>query len=221
METTCSRCHQTLQLGASFCPGCGLPQLVYDAESADPSLQPERWEEAVRDASSVVWRQALPSALGLGAAAGVACTFLLPLGFLGMLVMGFTAAWAVAMYLRRQQPAWITLGAGARIGLVTGLAGSWTVAATIGGFLCAARYWLHMGAAFDGFWTQMVEGQLTTQWNSMGADAQTIATMKAMMLSENGRAAWALSTIGFVMAASTVFAIAGGALSAKLRRQGR
>ena len=224
MEMTCSRCHQTVQPGASFCPNCGLPQLVYDAENVDASLQPGKWEDAVRDASSVAWRQALPPALGLGLPAGVLCAFLWPVGILGMVLMGLSAAWAVTLYLRRQRPAWITFWAGARIGLVTGLAGSWASAATTGITLFAMRYWLHLGETFDSFWNRMVEGQFTDQWNAMGADAQTIATLKGMLLSEYGRAAWVLGTLGFVMAVSVVFATAGGALSARFgvrRRQGR
>ena len=82
--------------------------------------------------------------------------------------------------------------------------------------LFVMRYWLHMGETFDKFWTNMVDGQFTEQWNSMGADAQTIATLKGMLLSENGRAAWVLCTIGFVMVVSILFATAGGALSARL-----
>jgi hypothetical protein len=86
------------------------------------------------------------------------------------------------------------------------------------------RYWLHMGETIDSFWTRMVNGQFTDQWNSMGADPQTIGTLKAILLSDSGRAGWILFTIGFVMVLSLGFAAAGGALSARLglrRRQSR
>lgn len=217
MEMTCTRCHQTVQPDTSFCPNCGLPQLVYSAEEASQNGQPVRWEEAVRDASCVAWKPALRAALRLGLPAGVLCAFLWPVGIIGIILMGCAGAWVVALYMRSQQPAWITLGAGARIGLVTGIVGAWAASATAGLTLYAMRYWFHQGNIFDNFWTRLVEGQLTQEWNSMGVDAPTIALLKAMLLSPDGRAAWALSALGFLVTASLVFAIAGGALSARLQ----
>jgi hypothetical protein len=221
MEPTCNRCHQTVQPGASFCPNCGLPQLVYSTDSAEGDSQPARWENAVRDASSVAWQPALRAAMTLGLPSGVLCAFLWPVGIVGMVLMGFTGAWVVSLYMRSQQPAWITLGAGARIGLVTGLVGSWASAATAAITLFAMRFWLHQGSVFDNFWNHMVQVQLTQEWNSMGADAQTVATLKAMLSSPDGRAVWVLCTITFLMAASLVFAIAGGALSARFQARRR
>jgi hypothetical protein len=221
MELTCNRCHQSVQPGASFCPNCGLPQLVYSPEEPAENGQPARWEEAVRDASSVAWRPAMRSAFTIGLPAGVLCAFLWPVGIISMILMGLTGAWVVSLYMKLQQPAWITLGAGARIGLVTGLVSAWTASATSGITLFAMRYWFHDGGIFDNFWTRLVDVQLTQQWNSMGADAQTVSMMKAMLLSPDGRAVWALSTISFLMAASLVFAIAGGALSARLQLRRR
>lgn len=221
MEMTCNRCHHTVQSGASFCPNCGLPQLIYNAGESAENGQPVRWEDQVRDASCVAWRPALRAAFMLGLPAGVLCAFLWPFGIFGMVLMGFCGAWVVSLYMRSQQPAWITLGAGARIGLVTGLVGAWTASAISGLALFAMRYWLHQGNVFDNFWTHLVNVELTQQWNTMGADAQTIATLKAMLLSPGGRAAWALCTVSFLMAASLVFAIAGGALSARLKARSR
>lgn len=217
MELTCNRCHQTVQPGASFCPNCGLPQLVYSAEETDGTAQPVKWEEAVRDASSVSWRPAIRLAFALGFPAGIVCAFLWPVGFISMILMGVTGGWVVALYMKKERPAWITLGAGARIGLVTGLISAWTASATSGVTLFAMRYWFHEGAVFDTFWTRLVNVQLTQQWNSMGADAQTVAMMKSMLLSPNGRAAWALCTLTFLIGASLVFAIAGGVLSARMQ----
>lgn len=175
----------------------------------------------MRDASSVAWRPALRSALTLGLPAGVLCALLWPVGILGMVLMGVAGMWVVSLYLRKQQPAWITLGAGARIGLVTGLIGAWAAAATSGIALFAMRYWLHDGAIFDNFWTNLVNVQLTQEWNTMGADAQTVSTLKSILLSPDGRAGWALSTISFLIAASLLFAIAGGAMSARLQARRR
>lgn len=217
MEMTCSRCHQTVEAGASFCPSCGLPQLVYSAESAVESSQPARWEEAVRDASAVAWRPALQAVFALGIPAGVLCSFLSPVGIFGLLLMGATSIWVVSFYMRRQRPAWITLGAGARIGLATGIVGSWTAAATTGITLFAMRYWFHAGHIFDNFWQGLVNQQLVQEWNSMGADAGTVATLKGMLLAPQGRAAWVVCALTFLTAILLAFATAGGALGARLQ----
>jgi hypothetical protein len=219
METTCSRCHQTVEPGASFCPYCGLPQLVYNAETeTQESGQPVQWNQAVRDASSVAWRPALRSIFVLAIPAGVLCAFLWPEGgILGLVLMGATGAWAVSIYTRSQQPAWITIGAGARIGLVAGILGGWTAAGTAAASLYAMRYWLNRGSIFDNFWQSLVNQQFVQQWASMGVDAKTTATLKAMLLSPAGRAAWVLCTLSFLVLVSLLFAVAGGALSARVQ----
>ncbi len=220
MEMTCSRCHQTVQAETSFCPYCGLPQLVYSTEAASDGGQPVRWNDAVRDASSVAWRPALRSALTLAIPAGVLCAFLVPAGIFGLLLMGATGAWVVSLYMRSQRPAWITVGAGARIGLVTGILGSWSAAVMSGISLYALRYWFHEGRVFDDFWnnliTQQMNRQLSQQWAAMGESAQSITVLKAWMLSPEGRAAWVLCAMGFLMAFLLVSAIAGGALGARM-----
>src|SRR5579863_1644998 len=109
MEETCNRCHQTVEPGASFCASCGLPQLVYSDETVPENGQQVRWDDAVRDASSVAWRPALRSVLMLAGPAGLAGAFL---GLPGLVIMAISGAWAVSLYRRTQQPAWITIGAG-------------------------------------------------------------------------------------------------------------
>jgi hypothetical protein len=217
MELTCNRCHQTVQPGVSFCPNCGLPQLVYTPEEVDETVQPVRWDEAVRDASSVAWQPAMRSAFTLGVPAGVLCAFLWQAGILGLILMGFAGAWVVSLYMRSQRPAWITLGAGARIGLVTGIVGAWAASATSGITLYAMRYWFHQGNIFDNLIARAVEGQLTQEWNTMGVDAQSIAQLKSMVLSPDGHAMWALASISFLMVALLLFAVAGAAVSARLQ----
>jgi hypothetical protein len=217
METTCTRCHQTIPAGTSFCSYCGLPQLVYSGEAAGDPGEPARWHEAVRDAGSVVWPAALRPALALGIPAGVMCSFLSPVGILGFVLMGLAGAWVVSLYVRHRQPAWITLGAGARIGMVTGIVGSWTAAATTAITLFALRYGAHRGHIFDDFWSNFVNRQLTQEWNTMGVDAQTVATLKGMLLSPEGRAGWVLSALCFLTIGLLIFAVAGGALSARIQ----
>jgi hypothetical protein len=213
MELTCSRCHQAVQSGDCFCPVCGLPQLLYTSDGSAGPGQPERWGDTVRDASQVDWKPALRSALALAIPAGLFCSIPSPINIFGLLLMAGTGAWVVALYTRNQRPAWITIGAGARIGLVTGVVGSWTSAAVTAGTLYAMRFWLHQGNVFDSFW-QNVNQQVTQQWTTMGVDAQSMAILKAMMTSPEGRAGWVLGAIAFLMAALLLFATAGGALSA-------
>ncbi|HEY1767019.1 MAG TPA: hypothetical protein VGG26_05165 [Terracidiphilus sp.] len=215
METTCNRCHQAVEDGICYCPVCGLPQLVYSAENAAGQGQPEKWTEVVRDAGSIEWKPALRYALTLAIPAGVLCSLLSPLNILALLVMAGTAAWVVTLYMRNRRPSWLTLGAGARIGLVTGVLGSWTAAAASGIALYAARYWFHSGKIFDDFWDTLVNQQMSQQWASMGVDAQTIALTKSWMLSPEGRAGGVLCAVGFLVAALLVFAVAGAALSAR------
>jgi hypothetical protein len=215
MELTCSRCHQTVQDGNCFCPSCGLPQLVYSAENSGDAAQGERWGEAVRDANAVDWNSALKSTLPLAIPAGILCSLLSPVSILGLLLMGAAAAWVVALYMRSQRPTWITVGAGARIGFVTGVVGSWTAAAVSGLSLYAMRFWLHQGNAFDDFWQTLVT-QWQAQVNAADADVQNIAAFKAILGSQEGRAGVILVTIALLMGTLVLFAVAGGALGARV-----
>ena len=218
MEMTCSRCHQTVQDGYCYCPNCGLPQLVYSAETAADAGQRERWGEAVRDANTVDWNSALRSTLPLAIPAGILCSMLSPVSILGLFLMGATAAWVVALYVRSHRPAWITVGAGARIGFVTGVVGSWTAAAMSGLSLYAMRYWLHQGSAFDDFWQNIVNLQ-QAQGIAVGADAQNLAAVKVLMMSPEGRAGLILFTVAVLMVTLVLFAIAGGALGARMLKR--
>jgi hypothetical protein len=215
MEITCNRCHQAVEAGSTFCPVCGLPQLVYSAENNAAQGPPEKWNEVVRDAGSIDWKPALRYALMLAIPAGVLCSLLSPLNVLALLVMAGTGAWVVALYMRNRRPAWLTLGAGARLGLVTGVLGGWTAAAASGVALYAARYWFHSGKVFDNFWSTLVNQQMSQEWASMGVDAPTIALTKSWMLSPEGRAGGVLCALSFLVVALVVFAVAGAALSAR------
>src|SRR5580698_92256 len=170
MEITCNRCHRTVQTEDCYCPACGLPQLVYSAEDAAAQGSSDRFNEPVRDAGSIAWRPALRVVLMLAIPAGLLCSAFSPVGILGLLWMAAAAAWAVLLYVRSQQAPWITLGAGARIGLVTGILGGWTAAATTGLTLVVMRFLLHQDKDIDGFWLSLND-QLQKQL-SAGADAQ-------------------------------------------------
>jgi hypothetical protein len=222
MEVTCTRCNQTVEAGTCFCPACGLPQLVYSAEGAAEQGQPERWNEAVRDAGSVDWKPALKSAAMIAVPTGILCTMLPPASILGMPMIAVVAgAWVVMLYMRSQRPAWITIGAGARIGLVTGLLSGWVAAAMIGVALFAMRFWMHQGAYYDNLWQSLVNQQLSQQWQQMGVDQQTIALMKQSLLPPEGRAGWMIAALTMLAMVLLLFAVAGGALGARLLARSR
>jgi hypothetical protein len=213
VEIACHRCHRTVQPDSSFCPSCGLPQLVYETEHAVDSSQPERPGDEVCDAGSVNWLPVLRLAAVLAIPAGILSNFL---GILGPLLMAFSAASVVLLYMRDRRPAWITMGAGARIGLVSGVIGGWSAIATAGIGLFAMRFWLHQGRVFDDFWTSLVTQQMPAQFVSAGWDAQAIAAQRASMLTPDGQAGW---TLGIFLVLSVVllfFGTVGGAMGARL-----
>jgi uncharacterized protein YqgC (DUF456 family) len=215
MELTCSRCHQTVQPGDCFCPVCGLPQLVYSAEGSAGQGQAERWGEVTRDANTVDWKPAMRSSFALAIPAGVLCAALSRVGLVGLLLIPIAAAWVVALYMRRQRPAWITIGAGARIGLITGILGGWTAAFITGVTLYAMRFWMHQGNVFDDMWQNQIN-QGSQQLSTLGFDPQTVAATKLLMLSPEGRAASILFNLGLLTLVILALGVAGGALGARL-----
>ncbi len=221
MEITCHRCHQTIEAENCYCPSCGLPQLLYMADSSAAQSSPERWDNAVRDADSVDWKPALRAALKLAIPAGLLCSGYPLLGVFGLVWMAAAGAWAVVLYLRSQRPAWITIGAGARIGMVTGLMGAWTAAATMSLMLFAMRFFFHQGNAFDNFWQVQVSEKAGQQWAAAGLDAQTILIAKALLNSPEGRSGVTLSVLLFLALLLVIFAAAGGALGARFAGRAR
>jgi hypothetical protein len=215
MELTCNRCHQTVQEGDCYCPVCGLPQIVYSTDGAAVQGEGEHRQERVLDAGTVDWKLALRSAMALAIPAGIFCSVPSPVGFFGLLIMAGAAAWVVALYLRSRRPGWITIGAGARIGLVTGILGSWTAAVVTALTLYILRFLLHHGDVFDNFWQTFCQ-QVTQQWTTMGVDSQSMTILKGLLTSPEGRAGWVLAAVAFLMAGLLVFATAGGAISAHL-----
>jgi hypothetical protein len=221
MEITCTRCHQAVEAENCYCPTCGLPQLQYSAENVPGQAPAERWLEPVQDASIVDWKRAMRPALALAVPAGLLCSLFSPVSIFGLLWMTVAAAWVVSLYLRNQKPAWITIGAGARIGLVTGLLGAWTAAATSGISLFVMRFLLHQGKELDETWTTIISDQVTRQWTSAGVDAQTINLYKGWLLSPEGRAGSMLSAILLLVTVLIFFAVGGGALGARLQARTR
>jgi hypothetical protein len=221
MEITCTRCHQAILEDNCYCPTCGLPQLVYSSDAIPGQAPPERFNEPIRDASTVDWKRAMRAAVALAIPAGLLCSLFSPVSIFGLLWMSVAAAWTVSLYLRSQRPAWITIGAGARIGLVTGLLGGWMAAATSGVTLFVMRFILHQGGSLDETWQTIVTDQVARQWSTAGIDAQTITLYKGWLLSPEGRAGTMLSAILMLVVALIFFAVGGGALGARFQARAR
>jgi len=221
MEITCSRCHEAVEDESRYCPYCGLPQLVYAVEAPPGQTPPEHWDGAMRDASTVEWKPALRAALALAIPPGVLASGFPLVGFFSLIWMAGVGAWVVVLYCRSQRPAWITLGAGARIGLVTGLLASWTAAATMSVLLFAMRFFFHQGKILDNFFGGQVIAKASQQWTSSGMDAQTIQIAKAILNSPEGRSGVTFGVLLFLILALVASATAGGALGARLMSRRR
>ena len=229
MEITCTRCHQAIEAENCFCPKCGLPQLQYSAENVPGQAPAERFTEPIRDAASVDWKRAMPLVLMLAVPAGLLSSGASPMGFLGLFWMSAAAAWAVALYLRSQRPAWITIGAGARIGLVTGLLGAWLAFGVSGSALLVQRVVFHQSSQIDAEWKSRIEmSQQMTQGWAMGGGSVDPAQMQAVraqilafMLSPQGHAGLEAFSFASTSAFLVLFAIAGGALGARLQARAR
>jgi hypothetical protein len=226
MEITCTRCHQTIQADNCYCPACGLPQLVWSAEGGTATGAVERLSEPVRDASSVDWKVALRAVLMLAIPAGILSSEATPFGLLGMFWMAGAAVLAVLLYLRRQRPGWITIGAGARIGLVTGLLGGWLAFAISGSALFVQRFVFHQAEQIDGDWKaitlageeqiqQWMAGMMTPEM------AKEQAAQLAWRLTPEGHATWAAVGSAGDAVFLLFFAVAGGALGARIMARTR
>jgi hypothetical protein len=228
MEVTCTRCHQTILAENCYCPLCGLPQLVYPTDVTPGQTPPAHWEGADRDAGSVDWKPALRAAMLLAVPAGLLSSGVSPLVALGMLWMTAAGVWAVVLYMRSQRPAWITLGAGARIGLVTGLLAGWLAFGVSSLALFVQRFLLHQSSQMDAQWKNSADAsyqtnlQMIQQWSSWLA-AEDMAKLQAsqagfhaMMLTPEGKAGNVVLGLIFSSVFLLLFAVAGGAFGARL-----
>ncbi|HZB89563.1 MAG TPA: hypothetical protein VE291_12955 [Terracidiphilus sp.] len=226
MEATCIRCHQTVVEGNTFCPACGLPQLVYNADSGAAQGQAERGAGAPRDASVVDWKPAMRAAFLLAIPAGLLSNVFSPVSALGVFFVAGAAAWAVAWYVRGSEgTAWITIGAGARIGLVTGLMAAWLAFGVSGGALFVQRYMLHnvgqTDQAYRDYVSRAFEDAVRQSMSQVAAgDAAQVhaamVQMESMFLSPWGRAA--SMGVGLTVYSTLLlfFAVGGGALGARM-----
>jgi hypothetical protein len=161
----------------------------------------------------VAWRPALRAAVMLAVPAGVLCSGLIPVGqSLGLIWMVGAAAWAVSLYVKRTRPVGLTMGAGARIGLVTGLFASWLTLGVNGAQLWLSRFVFHQGGEIDSLLQATVDKSL--QLSQQMIVGMGVASAQ-MALSAEGRAGMVLS--GFLSGAAflVLFAIIGGAVGAR------
>lgn len=222
MEMTCSRCHQVVPADSCFCSACGLPQLVYSVDGDSAPAAAERWPETARDASSIDWKPGMRAAVALAVPAGLLSSGISPLSWLGVFWVTGAAAWAVVLYMRSQRPAWITMGAGARIGLVTGLIAGWLAFGVSGTGLFVKRVALRQGNQMDAEWREIVETteqkvqQVALQAGASADVAQVeVKGQRNLMLSPEGHAGFATTSLFIFSLFMVLFATVGGALGAR------
>ena len=230
MEITCSRCHQAIPADSLYCPTCGLPQLVYSSEEGSAPAQANQWDTVLQEVGAVEWKPALRAALILAVPVGLIFGGTSFLGLLGLVWIAAAGAWAVSLYARGQRASQrsmiLTTGAGARIGLVTGLIAGWVSFASSGAMFYARRFLFHQGNEFDDVWQSMV-AQVSQQWQQISAANQDqqagefFKTASAWLLSSEGRAGSALGGLIMIEFILVVFAAAGGALGAKFMTKAR
>jgi hypothetical protein len=229
MEVTCSRCHQAIPVDSCFCPTCGLPQLVYASEGDNLAVASERWPESARDSSSINWKAGMRAVVSLAVPAGLLSSGISPLSALGVFWVSGAAVWAVVLYTRNQRPAWITTGAGARIGLVTGLIAGWLAFGVSGARLFIERVVLHQPAqidsvykAFSDAFEQKMHESIATMSATDAAQVQaSLSQVQGWILSPEGHAAiWSFG-LAFNCLMLLIFAVCGGALGARFLSRSR
>jgi hypothetical protein len=224
---TCQRCHETVREADRYCPSCGLPQLVYIAAET-PAMPLEDGDapgsgELVGLGNGIAWRPALQTAALLAIPAGLLSASLSPVLAL-VWIMG-AAAWAVGLYAKRLRTGEVSMGNGARIGLVTGLFTAWLWFGANGVALWVTRFLRHQGGQIDSEWVNAVQTafehnqQVVAQAGMSGAQAsqflQATQWAQGLMLSPEGRAGCALAGLLVLAAILLLFATIGGAVGAR------
>jgi hypothetical protein len=221
-----------------------MPQLIYvaadvlppDLENADPEAASGRASgtqpgqipgqmdtiHTMDSPGGIAWRPALNAALLLAAPTGILCFGLLPIGLFWMVA---SAAWAVGIYARRVRPPSLTLGQGVRIGMMTGLFTSWLTVSLYGIGFWFTRYVLHQGGEWDSMWANQVmrsnEQMLAEMGTGNAESLQMAASIKAMMLSPQGRAGLPFTGLLVLAMFLVFFSIIGGALGARMQATGK
>jgi len=230
LELTCRRCNDTLREQDRYCASCGLPQLLYvAAEGMVMSVSGGGSEEAalpsgltargLGSSSGIAWRAALRAVLVAAIPASLLCS---AFPGSGILCMAAAAAWAVNLYARRLHATTISTGAGARIGLVTGLTAIWMTLGLNGAYVWFHRFVLHGGAQMEADWTSFVDQSMQMNqeiYSRLGVNSaqltQELQLQRLSMLSAEGRAGFPLLFFFFSALFLVLFSLISGAISAR------
>ena len=197
-----------------FCPNCGAPQLLYDAESGAGEVLGTKASASVRD---IHWKAAIGAAVTFAVPVGVLCSPVVPIlsGGCCLWVVGGAIA-AIGLYQRRAAVQTLARPVGIRIGTIIGLMAATVACAFNAGALVFMRYVLHGGEAMEkAYQVTMDQVSVLTSQISGGAPAESHDAMR-FMLSPDGRAALALLTALMTSAGITVFSMIGGALGTRI-----
>jgi hypothetical protein len=213
MELLCHRCGNTLHDGESFCPHCGMPQLVVDTSEPMGSQQPA--QRLGPDPSRVEWRVAITCAVLLAIPVGLLSAFA-GMSSLFVIAGGFGA---IAIYRKRTE-AFTDGSIGWRVGAILGAAAASIASLTDGIRLLVERYLLHHGAEIDsqfaGVAQQLADQALHSNREAMQQAPQLIHNWAAFWLSADGHAAIQLLTAFMVSAGMILFAATGGAIAGRI-----
>lgn len=195
--------------------------LVALSNDTEAEAEPLGGADAMVSPGSIAWRPALNAAMLFAVPTGILCFGFLPIGLFWMVA---AAAWAVGTYARRARPVSLTLGVGVRIGMITGLFASWLTVSLYGLGFWVTRFVLHQGGEWDSLWMGQVARSNQQMLAEMGtANAQSVQiadSIKALMLSPEGRAGLPLSGLLVLAMFLVFFSIVGGAIGARMQTQG-
>jgi hypothetical protein len=214
MGNDCHRCGSPLASPEMFCPNCGAPQLLYDAENGTGEDSNNPVSAPLRD---IHWKSAIGAAVTFAVPVGVLCSPVVPIlsGGCCLWVIGGAIA-AVGLYQRRAAVRSLARAVGIRIGTVIGLMAATVACAFNAGALVFVRYALHGGATMEKAYQATMDqvSALTAQFSG-GTPAESHEALQ-FLLSPDGRAASALLTALMTAAGITVFSMIGGALGTRI-----
>lgn len=170
--------------------------------------------------SGIAWRPALEAAMLLAIPASV-LNSVFP--SIGLFCLAAASALAVNLYARRIRAASIATGAGARIGLVTGLLANWMTLGLSGAHAWSSRFVFHHNAQMDADWTSFVDQSMQINQNfysQIGVNSaqfmQEMQLQRLSMLSADGRAGFPLFFFFISALFLVLFSVIAGAITARL-----
>ncbi len=223
MQILCHRCGEAAasrdQAGdvTSFCPHCGAPQLLFEADDApalDDVSDTGQLSQRQTRPRLVDWRAAIGVAAIVGAGAALLCAAGTRLQLFGLLTwIWITSASLIALglYRRRRPQARMDAAIGARIGVVVGLALTVGLASSLAVIGMLARYALHAMAPFDAQITIIKQDSIQRAVAS-GVDAATLASMRGFYASPEVVSGGMLFGFMLLLGGLILYSIIAGAL---------